>query len=64
VRDQSSEHDVIHLGGETGVVVPMHEYRTLKALTDRATPDELSQAGTNAAIAGYEQWVAAGARVG
>ncbi len=42
----------------------MHEYRTLKALTDRATPDELSQAGTNAAIAGYEQWVAAGARVG
>jgi hypothetical protein len=27
-RDQ---HDVIHLGGETTVVVPMEEYRRLRA---------------------------------
>ncbi len=60
---QASEHDghgVIHLGGETAVVVPMHEYRTLKALKDRATPGELDEAETDAAIAGYEEWVAAG----
>jgi len=60
---QASEHDghgVIHLDGETAVVVPMHEYRTLKALRDRATPGELDEAETEAAIAEYEEWVAAG----
>jgi hypothetical protein len=53
-------HDVIHLGGEAAVVVPMHEYRTMKALKDRAAPDELDEAETDAAIAAYEEWVAAG----
>ena len=53
-------HDVIHLGGEAAVVVPMYEYRTLKALKDRAAPDELDAAETDAAIAQYEEWVAAG----
>jgi hypothetical protein len=60
---QAPEHDghgVIHLGGETAVVVPMHEYRTLKALRERATPGELDEAETEAAIAEYEEWVAAG----
>jgi hypothetical protein len=38
----------------------MHEYRTLKALKDRAAPDELDEAETDAAIAAYEEWVAAG----
>jgi hypothetical protein len=40
MRAQPSEHDshdVIRLGGETAVVVPVHEYRTLKALRDRAS---------------------------
>ncbi len=53
-------HDVIRLGGETAVVVPLHEYQTLKALKDRATPGELAEAETEAAINQYEQWVAAG----
>ncbi len=53
-------HDVIRLGGETAVVVPMHEYQTLKVLKDRATPGELAEAETEAAITEYEQWVAAG----
>jgi hypothetical protein len=53
-------HDVIHLGGEAAVVVPMHEYRTLQALKDRAAPAELDEAETDAAIAEYEEWVAAG----
>lgn len=53
-------HDVIRLGGEAAVVVPLHEYRTLKALRDRAVPGELEAAETDAAIAEYEEWVAAG----
>ena len=53
-------HDVIRLGGETAVVVPLHEYQILKALKDRATPGELAEAETEAAITGYEQWAAAG----
>jgi len=60
---QASEHDghgVIHLGVETAVVVPMHEYRTLRALKDRATSRDLDEAETDAAIAEYEEWVAAG----
>jgi hypothetical protein len=63
VSAQASEydgHDRIRLGGETAVVVPMHEYRTLRALKDRATPGELDEAETDAAIAEYEDWVAAG----
>lgn len=53
-------HDVIRLGSEVAVVVPLHEYRTLKALRDRAAPGELDEAETDAAIAEYEEWVAAG----
>jgi pantothenate kinase-related protein Tda10 len=59
-EQSSDDHDVIHLGGETGVVVPMHEYRTLKALADRASAEEIDQAETDAAIVEYEDWVAAG----
>ena len=32
-RDQ---HDVIRLGGESAVVLPMYEYRRLRALESRA----------------------------
>jgi hypothetical protein len=53
-------HDLIRLGGESAVVVPLHEYRTLKALRDRAAPGELDEAETDAAIAEYEEWVADG----
>jgi hypothetical protein len=44
VSAQPSEHDghdVIRLGGETAVVVPTHEYDTLKALRDRASAEEV-----------------------
>jgi hypothetical protein len=37
-RDQ---HDVIHLGGETAVVVPVDEYRRLRALERRASAELL-----------------------
>jgi hypothetical protein len=56
----SDDHDIIHLGSETGVVVPMHDYRTLLALRDRASAQEIDQAETDAAIAEYEEWVAVG----
>ena len=36
---QHDSHDVIRLGGETAVVVPVYEYRTLKALRERASAE-------------------------
>jgi hypothetical protein len=53
-------HDIIRLGGEAAVVVPLHEYRTLRVLRDRATPGDLDEAETDAAIAEYQEWAAAG----
>ena len=43
-------------------MVPMHEYRRLKAPKDRAAPGKLDEAETDAAIAKYEEWFAAGRR--
>ncbi len=45
----ADDHDVIHLGGETAVVVPLDEYRLLKALKDRATAAEVEMAAVIAA---------------
>jgi hypothetical protein len=36
-------HDVIHLGGETAVVVPLHEYSMLAALRERASAEEIEE---------------------
>jgi hypothetical protein len=61
---QASEHgdglDMIHLGGDTAVVVPLHEYRLLTALRDRASAEDIEEAEINAAIAEHEAWKAAG----
>jgi hypothetical protein len=53
-------HDVIRLGGETAVVVPVHEYHTLKALRDHASAVQVEVAEIDAAIAEHEAWKAAG----
>jgi len=53
-------HDVIRLGGETAVVVPVREYHTLKALRDRASAEQVEEAEIDAAIAEHEAWKAAG----
>ena len=53
-------YDIIHLGGETAVVVPLYEYRMLRALERRATPEDLDEAQIDAAIAEHEAWVEAG----
>jgi hypothetical protein len=58
--EHSNGHDVIHLGGETAVVVPMDEYRRLKALERRASQDELEEAEAEAIMTEFREWVAAG----
>jgi hypothetical protein len=56
----SGAHDVIHLGGEAAVVVPLAEYRRLRALARLASPDDLDGAEAAAAIEEYREWLAAG----
>ena len=51
---EHDSHDVIRLGGETAVVVPVHEYRTLKALRDRASAEQVEEAEIDVAIAEHE----------
>ena len=53
-------HDVIHLGGETAVVVPMDEYRRLRALERRASAEDLEAAEADAVLQAHREWVAAG----
>jgi hypothetical protein len=53
-------HDVIHLGGEAAVVVPIGEYRRLRALERLASPQELDGAEADAALEEYREWSAAG----
>lgn len=53
-------HSVIRLGDETGVVVPLSEYRILAALRNRATSEDVEAAAFDAAIAEHEAWKAAG----
>lgn len=52
--------NTVDVGGERAVVVPLTEYRAMKALADRATEDEREDAWMNAAIAEAEEWRAAG----
>jgi hypothetical protein len=56
----ADSHDVIHLGGEAAVVVPMAEYRRLRALERLASPQELDGAEADAAMEEYREWAAAG----
>jgi hypothetical protein len=56
----TGQHEVIHLGGEAAVVVPMAEYRRLRALEQLASPQELEGAEAAAALEEYREWSAAG----
>jgi hypothetical protein len=42
-------YEVIHLGGEAAAIVPLDEYRLLKALKDHATAGEIEEAAVIAA---------------
>jgi len=56
----TGSHEVIHLGGEAAVVVPVAEYRRLRALERLASADELDEAEAAAALEEYREWCAAG----
>jgi hypothetical protein len=53
-------HEVIHLGGEAAVVVPVVEYRRLRALEQMASPQEREDAEAAVALEEYREWSAAG----
>jgi hypothetical protein len=57
---EPDQHDVIHLGGETAVVLPLHEYRRLSALERRASAEDLEAAEADAVLQAHDEWVAAG----
>jgi hypothetical protein len=57
---EPDQHEVIHLGGEAAVVVPVGEYRVLRALERLAAPDDLENAKAEAAMQEYREWSAAG----
>lgn len=56
----NDQHEVIHLGGQTAVVVPIEEYRRLTALERRASAGDLDAAEADAVLQGHREWVAAG----
>lgn len=54
-------HDVIHLDGEVVfVVVPIEEYRKLRALARQASAEDLEAAEMAAEYEQYQEWNAAG----
>lgn len=50
----------IALAGPSAVVVPVDEYRRLRALERRATEADLDVAEADAIMQGYREWDAAG----
>lgn len=52
--------NTVEIGSEKAVVVPMDEYRRLKALERHATAEALEEAEIEAAITAHDEWVAAG----
>jgi hypothetical protein len=56
-------HEVIHLGDEAAVVVPLVEYRQLRQEARRARLIEQTDAGEAAALAEYREQQAAGTLV-
>jgi hypothetical protein len=48
------------LSGPSAVVVPVDEYRRLRALERRATEADLDVAEADAIMQGYREWSAAG----
>jgi hypothetical protein len=53
-------HEVIHLGGEAAVVVPLEEYRRLRELERFASPLEEADVEDTSALADYRRRKAAG----
>lgn len=56
----TGSYEVIHLGGQAAVVVPVTDFLRLRALEHAATPDELEDAEDTAAVLGWKARDAAG----
>jgi hypothetical protein len=56
-------YDVIHLGGQAAVVVPLPDFLRLRALEQQATAQELEDAEDAAALGEWRSRDAAGATV-
>jgi hypothetical protein len=52
---------VIHLGGQSAVVVPLADYLRLQALEEAAPAEELEDAADSAALQDWQSREAAGA---
>ena len=53
-------YEVIHLGGQAAVVVPVSDYLRLRALEQAASPQDLEDAEDKAALADWRARDAAG----
>ena len=58
--EYGDQYDLVHLGGETAVVVPVAEYRRLRALERRASAEDLDVAEADAILQRHQECVAAG----
>jgi hypothetical protein len=58
--EYGDQYDLIHLGGEIAVVVPVDEYQRLRALERRASAEDLDAAEADVILQRHQEWVAAG----
>jgi hypothetical protein len=56
----TAPYEMIHLGGETAVVVPVTDFLRLQALHRHASAEELEEAEIEATLTAHRAWVAAG----
>ena len=56
----TGSYEVIHLGGQAAVVVPVADYLRLRVLEQAATPQELEDAEDSAAVLEWKARDAAG----
>jgi hypothetical protein len=56
----TGSYEVIHLGGQAAVVVPVGDYLRLRVLEQAATPQELEDAEDSAAVLEWKARDAAG----
>ena len=50
----TGSYEVLHLGGQAAVVVPVADFLRLRALEQAATPHELKDAGDTAAVLAWK----------
>lgn len=56
----TGSYEVIHLGGQAAVVVPVADFLRLRALQEAATPEDLEDAEDTAAVLEWKARDAAG----